>query len=157
MLRKRIRAASLRYARVVPVAVAVVAMLASIWQEAGTTWRQLDRDYSQYAAYSPWQREQSPVLGTGLDPDLFAFVASKLVRGDRIYFQVPQTSFGTLDIHDTIAQIGRFALLPAVEVEDLDRATVVFSYDADPAHLNRRFLDQARWTSAVAVSRLSYP
>ena len=143
--------------RLVAVAVAAAAMVASVWHEGGTTWRKLDRDYNQYAAYSPPQREQAPILGTGLDPDLFAFVASKLVPGDRVYFQVPRTSYGTLDLYDTVALIGRFAFLPAVEVEGVDDATVVFSYDSDPAQLHRTFIDEAHWSSSSGVSRLSYP
>lgn len=143
--------------RLAPVAIAGAVMVASAWHEGGTTWRKLDRDHNQYAAYSPLQREQAYVLGTGLDPDLFAFVASKLVPGDRVYFQVPRTSYGTLDLHDSVALIGRFAFLPAVEVADVDDATVVFSYDADPAQLHRTFIDEAPWSSSSAVSRLSDP
>lgn len=88
--------------------------------------------------------------------DLFAFASENLVRGDRVYFQVPRTRYGTLDLHDTVAALGRFFFLPAVEVRSLDDATVVFSYDADPAALHRRFVRSIPLGSAT-LSRLGYP
>jgi len=69
---------------------------------------------------------------------------------------VPRRTYGLLDLHDTIAALGRYFFLPAVEVRSLDRATVVFSFDADPRVLGRRFVGQLRWGSSY-LSRLSYP
>ena len=77
--------------------------------------------------------------------------------GDRIYYQVPRTPFGTLDLHDTVASLGRYTLLPAVEVTDLDDATVVLSYEADPATLHIPFLAQWQYGSGIAVSRVANP
>jgi hypothetical protein len=88
--------------------------------------------------------------------DLFAFASTNLVRGDRVYFQVPRTKYGTLDLHDTVASIGRFFFLPAVQVRSLDDATVVFSYEADPEALHRRFIRTMPLGSG-SLSRLSYP
>lgn len=88
--------------------------------------------------------------------DLFAFASGNLVRGDRIYFQVPRRKYGTLDLHDTVAAIGRFFFLPAVEVRSPGDATVVFSYDADPGALHQRFIRTLPLGNGT-LSRLTYP
>jgi hypothetical protein len=148
--------ASLRRGQVVLAGVVGGLALLSVWHVARPTWHQLDTGYDHYSTLSSLQRTEAPVISTGLGPDLFLFVASNLMPGDRIYFQVPRTTYGTLNLHDTVAAVGRFYFLPAVEVSNPDRATVVFSYDADPRRLHRTFLGQLRWGTDY-LSRLSYP
>jgi hypothetical protein len=43
-----------------------------------------------------------------------------------------------------VTAAGRYWLLPAVEVEDVDDATVVVSWERDPAELGLRFSEQQR-------------
>jgi hypothetical protein len=139
-------------------AVTGVALL-SVWHQALPTWRHLDRGYDTYSAYTASQRRAAPITGAGFPAvvgDLFRFVASNLQRGDRIYFQVPRTKYGTLDLHDTIGELGRFFFLPAVEVDSVDDATVVFSYNADPGKLGRRFVGQLHFGPGT-LSRIAQP
>jgi hypothetical protein len=146
-------------ARVVLAGVVTVVALLSVWHEALPTWRQLNRGHDTYSAYSTSQRRAAPITSAGFPAvvgDLFTFVASNLQRGDRIYFQVPRTKYGTLDLHDTIGELGRFFFLPAVEVDSVDDATVVFSYNADPGKLGRRFVGQLHFGPGT-LSRIAQP
>jgi len=130
--------------------------LVSVWHSAAPAWHRLDRDHDAYAAYSQLERDEAPATRAGISGDLFDVFASNVRRGDRVYFQVPRSPYGTLDLHDTIAALGRFFFLPAVEVADPDDATVVVSYHADPKHLHRAFLTEVPWGDAH-LSRLAYP
>ena len=146
-------------ARIVLASVVTGVALLSVWHEARPAWRQLDQGYDTYSAYSPSARRSAPITGAGFPAvvgDLFRFVSSNLQRGDRVYFQVPRAKYGTLDLHDTIAELGRYYFLPAVEVDSVDDATVVFSYNADPGKLRRRFVGQLRFGPST-LSRLAYP
>ena len=146
-------------ARIVLASVVMGVALLSVWHEARPTWRSLDSGYDTYSAYSASGRRGAPITGAGFPAvvgDLFGFVSSNLQRGDRVYFQVPRTKYGTLDLHDTIGELGRFFFLPAVEVDSVGDATVVFSYNADPGKLRRRFIGQLRFGSST-LSRLAYP
>jgi len=146
-------------ARIVLAGLVTGVALLSVWHEARPAWRQLDQGYDTYSAYSPSARRSAPITGAGVPAvvaDLFSFVSSNLQRGDRIYFQVPRTKYGTLDLHDTIGELGRYFFLPAVEVDSVDDATVVFSYNADPGKLRRRFVGQLRFGPST-LSRLAFP
>jgi hypothetical protein len=134
-------------------AIALVSALGS----ARGTWHRLNGDYRVYAAYTDEQRRLAPIGPTGFAADLFTFYASTLEDGDRVYFQVPRRPYGTLDLHDTVAALGRFFFLPAIEVTDLDDATVVVSYDANPASLHRKFLLQRQNGDRFFFSRLAAP
>jgi hypothetical protein len=146
-------------ARIVLAAVVTGVALLSVWHEARSTWRQLNEGYDTFSAYSASARQGAPITGAGFPAvvgDLFRFVSSNLQRGDRVYFQVPHTKYGTLDLHGTMGELGRFYFLPAVEVDSLDDATVVFSYNADPAKLGRRFVVQLRFGPST-LSRIAFP
>jgi hypothetical protein len=147
------------HARIVVASVVAGVALLSVWHEGRRTWHELGSGYDTYSAYSASARRAAPITGAGFPAvvgDLFTFVASNLQRGDRIYFQVPQTKYGTLDLHDTIGELGRFFFLPAVEVDSVDDATVVLSYNADPGKLRRRFVGQLHFGPST-LSRIAYP
>ena len=131
--------------------------LFSAWHSASPTWHRLNADYRTYSAYSKLQRTHAASEAAGFNGSFFDFLASHLGRGDRIYYQVPRTPYGTLDLHDTVAALGNFYLLPAVQVGDLEDATVVVSYDADPALLGRTFLSQLRFGPRISLSRIAQP
>jgi len=88
--------------------------------------------------------------------DMFDVFDSYLQPRDRIYYQIPDTPYGTYDLHDTVTALADYFFLPAIQVTRLRDATVVISYDADPAKLHRHFLSQIR-ESPGTFSRLSYP
>jgi hypothetical protein len=135
---------------------ATVIALLSAWGSARDEWRRLGDGRATFAAYSDTRRDEAPINGAGFTSlaRLFAVAATEVGRGDRIYFQVPRTPFGTLDLHDTVAALGRLYLLPAVEVSDVGDATLVVSFQADPADLHRPFLSQRQYGTAF-VSRLA--
>jgi hypothetical protein len=137
-------------------AVTCLALL-SAWHSAAPTWRRLNADYRTYSAYSKPARAHAASEAAGFNGSLFDFLASHLRRGDRIYYQVPRTPYGTLDLHDTVAALGNFYLLPAVQVSDPEDATVVVSYDADPARLGRTFVSQLPFGPRIFLSRISQP
>jgi hypothetical protein len=134
-----------------------VLALASVWHAAAPTWRKLNADYRAFSAYSELQRDGAASANAGFNPELFAALASSIDDDDRVYFQVPRRPYGTLDLHDTFAALGRYYLAPAVEVTDPDDATVVVSYEADPADLGREILLQRQLGPRIFVSRLESP
>jgi hypothetical protein len=147
------------HARILVAGVVTGVALLSVWHEARPTWRSLDSGYDTYSAYSASARRAAPITGAGFPAvvgDLFGFVSSNLQRGDRIYFQVPSTKYGTLNLHGTIGELGRFFFLPAVEVDSVDDATVVFSYNADAGKIGRPFVGQVHFGPST-LSRLAYP
>ena len=124
---------------------------------ARDTWKRIDARHAYFSAFSTTQREQAPANEAG-----FQFLADVLhdlpeaKRGDRFFVHAPRSPYGTLDLHDTVASLARFYLLPAVEVSDLDRATLVLSYRADPAELKRTFVAQRQF-GPLFVSRIADP
>ena len=108
-------------------------------------WRAASADYRTYAGYTGLQRRHAPIAGIPLPTDVFDFYAAHVRRGDRIYFQVVREPFGNyLDLPGIVAATGRFYLLPAVQVTDPRKATVVLSWRADPRRLHLRYATQAR-------------
>ena len=76
-----------------------------------------------------------------------------------MYFQVAAGGYGEyFDLPEIVAAVGRYYLLPAVQVAELKDATVVVSLNADPATLGVRFLAQDRaGQQLIFVSRLKPP
>jgi hypothetical protein len=119
--------------------------LYSAWHAGGHVWRSSSSVYRTYAGYTGLQRQHAPIDGIPLPSEVFDFYAAHVRRGDRIYFQVVREPFGNyLDLPGIVAATGRFYLLPAVQVTDPRRATVVLSWRADPRRLHLRYATQAR-------------
>jgi hypothetical protein len=138
-------------------AIATVVACISVWAAAGTTWDELRAEYDVHAARSDESREFAPIEGAGFTGNLFVFFTSSIDGDDRFFLQAPRRPYGTLDLHDTLAALVRYFLLPAVQVTELDDATVVISYEADPARLGRQFFAQSRNGPQIYVSRLVNP
>jgi len=140
-------------------AVATVLALGSAWHSGGRLWRQLDAQQGRDASLSDSERQALPFDRIGLPGAAFAFYASLLGPGDRVYFQVgPREHAAKLDLSAAFAAAGRFALLPAVQTTSLAEATVVVSYRADPSRLHLSFVTQKEDGSLpVYVSRISSP
>jgi hypothetical protein len=141
--------------------VAVVTTLAlySAWHSGGHMWRRLGQDRHTYAAYTEYQRSHAVMLNLPLSPEPFDFYRDRLVRGDRVYFLVAPGGFGEFfTLPEIVAAVGRYYLLPAVQVPDVKDATVVLSWNADPATLGVHFVTQARaGEQLIFVSRLKAP
>jgi hypothetical protein len=131
--------------------------LVSVWHAAAPTWRKLDADHKTYAAYSELERRQAASANAGFAGTLWDTLASYVHGNDRIYFQVPRRPYGTLDLHDTVAALGRWYVAPAVEVTDPADATVVLSYQADPGELRSEWLFQRQLGDDIYFSRVRFP
>src|SRR5579884_3423253 len=108
---------------------ATVLALVSAWHSGRHMWHLLGRERTVYAAYTPAEREHAPIAAATLPPDVFDFYAAYLARGDRVYYQVlPSGLSHATDLPTAVETVGRFYLLPAVQVADLAHATVVVSY-----------------------------
>ena len=131
--------------------------LVSIWHAAAPTWRRLNDGHRTFAAYSDTARRQAASVNAGFAGTLWDQIASYVDRGDRVYYQVPSRPYGTLDLHDTVAALGRWYLAPAVETTDPADATVVISYEADPSALRSEWLLQRQLGDRIFFSRVRYP
>ena len=137
--------------------VATVVALASVWHAAAPTWRGLNTDHRGFAALTDVERARAPAVHAGFQASLFESLDTYVRDDDRVYFQVPRRPYGTLDLHDTVGSLGRYYLAPAIEVSEPDDATVVVSYDADPAALGREWIDQRQLGERIYVSRVHEP
>jgi hypothetical protein len=119
----------------------------------------LAQDRQTFAAYSEARRAHAAIDNVGLASGVFDFYRDRLVRGDRIYFDVAPGGYGEFfDLPSIIAALGHYYLLPAVHVRELKDATVVLSFNRDPARLGVRFLAQARaGQQLIFVARLKFP
>jgi hypothetical protein len=145
--------------RTAVVAVTTALALLSIWHSGGHVWRRLRTDERTYAAYSSDQRRQAPANMGSLPGDVFDYYLARVHRGDRVYFLVMRSGFGRyFDLHDSIARVGLFYLLPATEVTDVRDATVVLTYYEDPAHLGIHYVTQSEaGQQPIYVSRILPP
>jgi hypothetical protein len=124
---------------------ALVLALLSSWHSGGHVWRALRSERLTYDGLSPTEQQHAFITAMTLPPDAFDFYRPFVGKGDRVYYQVSPSglsSFFTLE--QAIEAAGRFYLLPSVQTGDLDQATVVVSFAADPGLLHRHFITQQR-------------
>lgn len=108
-------------------------------------WTQLGEERARDEALTAQERERAPITAIPLPVEVFEFWSAFLRPDDRIYFHVLESGFSDyVDLATVVAAAGRLWLLPAVQVEDLDDATVVVSWERDPAELGLRFSEQHR-------------
>jgi hypothetical protein len=137
----------------IAVAAAVVLALVSAWHSGAHMWQRVQNDYRTYSPYTPTERKHAAATAFGLDGDIFDFYADFLGRGDRFYVQVDAGHNP-----DAVRMFAGYYLLPAVEVGDPSRATVVISYWTDPGTLGIHYLTQREaGLQPIFVSRISAP
>jgi hypothetical protein len=141
------------------VAGATALALYSAWHSGGHVLRRAADDHRTYAGYTALQRQHAAIDAIPLPSDIFDFYAAYVERGDRIYFQVLESGFGSwADLPTAVSAAGRYYLLPAVAVGDLADATVVVSYEADPNTLGVHYITQVRaGLQPIFVSRIRPP
>lgn len=119
--------------------------------------RVLNGEHERFEELSPMEREQA--FGTLLPArmDIFDFYRRALRRDDRFFVQVPPAAFGRFADQATVVRsIARYYLAPAVEVDRLEEATVVISYEADPGLLPLTYSAQIRaGLQPIFVSRVA--
>ncbi len=121
----------------------VVALAYSGWKDVPHAWRLLRSQHAGYAGYTRAQKDR--LFGTSIPMSMedFDFWRFYLRPGDRYYLQMPPEPFSSFADKRQIAQaIAHIYLLPAIETQSLDDATVVLSLDANPTTLDRSFSDQ---------------
>ena len=140
------------------VAAATVLALVSAWHTGRHMWHRLDFEYRTYAAYTDVDRRHAPLAVLELDGNVFDWYSHYVARGDRVYYQVLPSGLGTMDLPTAVRFAGSFYLLPAVQVTDPKRATVVVSFMADPKFLHLHFLTQKQsGLQPIFVSRVRAP
>jgi hypothetical protein len=139
-------------------AAVTVLALVSAWHSGRHMWHRLDHDYRTYSGYTDLQRRHAPLAVLELDGAVFDWYAKYLDRGDRVYYQVLPSGLGTMDLPTAVRFAGSFYLLPAVQVTDPKKATVVVSFMADPTFLHLHFITQQRsGLQPIFVSRVRAP
>jgi hypothetical protein len=137
--------------RLRPLAATVLAVLAacallfSAFKDVPHSWRLLR---SQHAAYAALPRaDKDRLFGTSIPMpmDIIDFWKSGVRPWDRYWIQMPHEAFSSYGDKRQIAElVTHLYFLPAIEARTLADATVVLSWDADPATLHLRFWDQRR-------------
>jgi hypothetical protein len=108
-------------------------------------WNQLRDERARDEALTDQERARAPITSIPLPVAVLEYWSSFLEPGDRVYFHVLESGFSSyVDLPTIVAAAGRFWLLPAVQVEDLEDANVVLSWERDPAELGLQFSEQHR-------------
>jgi hypothetical protein len=143
-------------ARAGAAAVAVVAV-ASVHVTFGRAWDLLTGFHRSGAAMTALQREHAPAESIPLPPDRFDHYRNWLRADDRYWLDVAPSGLSShVDLPTAVAAVARFALLPAVQVADVDDASVVLSWDHDPGLLPLQYSEQHReGLQVVFVSRVA--
>jgi len=113
-------------------------------------------EHAQFAGYTQTQRNQAFGALIPIRMDIFDFWRANLQRNDRYWIQIPNEAFSVnADKKFVVRSIAHLYLLPATEARSLSDATVVLSWDADPAMLHLHYSQQERaGLQLIFVSRI---
>jgi hypothetical protein len=144
-------------ARLAAAAVVVLVAVASAVKTSGQSWDLLRGMRSSGAAQTAAEREHAPGDSIPLPMDRLDHYRNWLEPGDRFWLDVNPSGLSShADLPSAVAAVARFYLLPAVQVTDPARATVVLSWDRDPGLLPYRYSEQHReGIQLVFVSRIA--
>jgi hypothetical protein len=140
-------------------AAACALALYSAWHSGGHVWRTLGAEHAEYAQMSPLVRREAIFDEFQIPGSIFDFYATYIVPGDRIYYQVLQSGYSEdFTLPQAVEALGDFYLLPGVETTNLNDATVVVSFYANPALLHVKFITQVEaGVQPIYVSRIREP
>jgi hypothetical protein len=105
--------------------------------------RVMKSEHDAYAQASWEDRQQLFGARVPLPMNVFDFYRSGLRAGDRYYFDVLESGFGFATLRETVRNVGHLYLLPAVEVERIEDADVILSWQKDPV-LGLQYSEQLR-------------
>ena len=118
--------------------------------------RLLHSEERRFAELTDVEREQAFGALIPVRMDIFDFYRRLLRDDDRFYVQVKPEPFGNADKATVVRSVARLYLAPAVEVERIQDATVVISWDTDPAALPLVYSKQDRaGLQLIFVSRVA--
>jgi hypothetical protein len=140
-------------------ALSVVAALGySAWRDVPHSIDMVRAQHFIYRNYTEAQRERAFGSQIPIDMSIFDFWRDGLRPGDRYWIQMPPEPFATHADKRYIARsIAHIYLLPAIEASRPADATVVLTWDADPATLHLHYGEQREaglqliFTSRVAT------
>jgi hypothetical protein len=137
--------------------VTVLALAYSGWQDVPHSWRLMHSQYAGYTGLTRAQRDRAFGTAIPMPMDIFDFWRSWLRPWDRYFIQMPHEAFSTNGDKKFVARlVAHVYLLPAIETTDLNKASVVLSWDADPAVLHLKFWEQYRaGQQLIYVSRIN--
>jgi hypothetical protein len=140
------------------IGVVAFVLLAAVggWREAGSSWTTASKQQAAYRDFTPLDRQNASSRQVA-DPRVLDFWAERVHRGDRYYLNLlPETSgFGTA-WPQVVGEIAGYFLTPATQVVDPARATVVLSWDEDPARVEVPLASSETLSDTqVSVSRVA--
>jgi hypothetical protein len=135
---------------------AVAALVVSGWKDVPHSWRMLRSQHAAYAGYTRDQRDRAFGTSIPMPMEILDFWRQWLRPWDRYWIQMPHEAFSTNGDKKYVARlISHVYLLPAIETTDPKQATVILSWDADPAVLHLQFWQQFRaGQQLIFVSRV---
>jgi hypothetical protein len=141
---RSLRPASPRETAAFAAALAVVAALAySAWRDVPHSFDVMRSQHAIYKGYTQAQRERAFGTRIPMPMEIFDFWRDGLRPGDRYWIQMPPMPFATdADKRYIARNIAHVYLLPAIEATRLADATIVLTWDADPAALRLHYGEQ---------------
>ena len=126
--------------------IATAAILAaSVARDVPRSWSVVRSERASFAGYSELQRAQAFGALLPLPMSYFDWYRQYLRPDDRYFVQIEPAAFSSfVDKATLVRRVAHLYLLPSLEATDLSHATVVLSWDDDPARLHVRFSSQAR-------------
>jgi hypothetical protein len=131
-------------ARIAAVVLFLVIAAQSTVHTWSATWNALRIEAATRRAVPAAPGLESAAVQALVDPATMDFFSQHLRPGDRYVFQLgPGKSIDSV-ASESLIEISSTALLPAIRVQDIRQATVLLSYQADPAglHLDRPSLQE---------------
>ena len=114
-------------------------------------------EHARFSGYTRLQRDEAYGALLPLQMSYFEWYRRYLHPGDRYLIQIEPAAFSSfIDKKTLVRRVAHLFLLPNVEARNLDDATVVLSWDDDPARLHLRYATQVRLGEQnFFVSRIS--
>jgi hypothetical protein len=145
-----------RTAALATAAAAVLGLAITVVDGVPRTVESLEAEHRRFDGLDRPEREQTFGAAVPVPMEIFDFYRRNLRADDRFYVQAPAEAFGQFADKETVVRnVARYYLLPAVEVERPEDATVVLSYDSDPGLLPLEYSGQIRaGLQLIFVSRV---
>jgi hypothetical protein len=135
---------SVRQTAVRAAALSVVAALAySGWRDVPHSFDLMRSQHASFVGYTQAQRERAFGAHIPMPMEIFDFWRDGMRPGDRYWIQMPPMPFASdADKRYIARNIAHVYLLPAIEASSLADATIILTWDADPATLHLRYGEQ---------------
>jgi hypothetical protein len=126
-------------------ALTILLLAGSVLRGVPLAWRTIRAETAVYAPLSRAERDRAFITQMGMPAALFEWYRDQLRSGDRYYLYGARGAFGEFaDLRTTVRAVGRAYFVPAVEVDRVEDANVIVSWEADPAELGLRYVIQVQ-------------